>query len=620
MSLWSLGLVRGVAGYFVGLALGMVLVVASRIALGMEMWDAEAVWVGGLAFGIIGFVLALGAMTDWLKWTRGIETPLRHGPPEGKPAWTRYLSVDYNHKVIGIQYGVTGMILLLVGGGFALGFRTELVAPGLQFMQPATYNTFLSMHGWVALAAILLGIGGMANYLVPLMIGAEDMAFPRLNAFAYWINVPAIITLLLSLFFGWDSGWTAYPPLSLRGPVGYQFMFLAIFTIGMSSILGSLNIIVTMIMMRPKGMTLFRMPIFCWAILATSIIQLTATQLIGQAFLMLSFERSLGLPFFQPILTEAGQNIGGEPILFQHLFWFYSHPAVYVFVLPGLGIISELLPVFSRKPLFGYRWVALSSLAIALVGFLVWGHHMFTSGYAPYLRVIFMISTLLVAVPTGVKFFSWLGTLWGGRLTFPTPMLFTLGAISVFLIGGLSGPILATAATDLNLHDSYFIVGHFHATIFGGFVFPFFAAIYFWYPKITGRMYNEALGKAHFWIMTPAFWVMSIGQMSVGVMGMRRRIADYDPTLGVQTGQILVTLAGFAIAFSILLMIYNLFVSAETGVLAGDNPWRSRSPEWQIPSPVPEHSYANPISVVGEPYDYGLAGSTYISMASAGDD
>ena len=623
MSLMSLGLVRGLIGQVLGTLTGMAVIVIARLLLGMPAWKEEPAWVLGMLFGAIGFLIGVGAMDDWSQWWKGHKTPMRHGAPPGQPEWTRYFGVDYNHKVIGIQYAVTGLIMLMIGGGFAVIFRTELARAGLQFLEPGTYNTVMSLHGWAALFSILIGIGGMANYVVPLMLGAADMAFPRLNAFAYWINVPAIVLLLSSAYFGWDGGWTVYPPLSLVGPLGYQFTFMAIFFLGFSSILGSLNLIATILLMRPPGMSLFRMPIFCWAILATSFIQLTATQFIAQAFLMLSVSRSLGMGFFDA-------TKGGDPILFQHLFWFYSHPAVYVFVLPGLGIISEILPVFARKPLFGYRWIALSSVAIALVGFIVWGHHMFTSGYAPYLRVWFMISTLLVAVPTGVKFFSWLGTLWGGKLTFPTPMLFVLGSISVFLLGGLSGPVLATVASDQPLHDTYFVIGHFHATIFGGFVFPFFAAIYFWYPKITGRMYNETLGKLHFWLMTPAFWVMSVGQMTAGTMGMRRRIADYEPMLGgmvndnlsrLEVVHIAITLAAFVIAFGILIMIYNLFHSAEMGRVAGNNPWRSRSPEWQIPSPIPEHSFAQPIHVVGDPYDYGLPGS-YVSTAAtaAGDD
>jgi cytochrome c oxidase subunit I len=623
VSLMDLGLVRGLVGQLLGTLAGMALVMVIRIAAGLPAWAEEPVLVGGILVGGISFLIGVGSMTDWSKWWVGKETPFIHGPPAGKPAWTRYFGVDYNHKVIGIQYGVTGLLMIMIGGGFAVIFRTELARSGLQFLGENSYNTLMSMHGWAALFGILIGIGGMANYIIPLMLGAEDMAFPRLNAFAYWINVPAIVLLLASLYYGWDAGWTVYPPLSATGSVGFQFVFYAVFLLGFSSILGSLNLIATILLMRPPGMSLFRMPIFCWAVLATSFIQLTATQFIGQAFLMVSMQRLLGMGFFDPAK-------GGTPLLFQHLFWFYSHPAVYVFVLPGLGIISELLPVFSRKPLFGYRWIALSSIGIALIGYIVWGHHMFTSGYGTNLRIWFMLSTLLVAVPTGVKFFSWLGTLWGGKLVFPTPMLFVLGAISVFLIGGLSGPILGTVASDLPLHDSYFVVGHFHGTIFGGFVFPFFAAIYYWYPKITGRMYNETLGKIHFWIMTPAFWAMSIGQMTVGTMGMRRRIADYEQALGgmvnpnlgaVEVGHIVITLAGYAIAFGVLLMIYNLFNSAEVGELAGANPWRSRSPEWQIPSPVPEHSFAKPISVVGEPYDYGLPGS-YVSTAAApaGDD
>ncbi len=625
MSLFSIGLTRAIAGQAAGLILGMVVTTIVRIFMGYdEPWAAEPAWTVGSIFSIIGSLLAVGALDDWLKWTRGIATPLHHGPPHGKPAWTRYFGVDYNHKVIGIQYTVWGIFLLMVGGTAAMIFRTELAASGLQFLQLDLYNNLIGIHGMIMIFSILLGVGGMANYLVPLMLGAEDMAFPRLNALGFWFNVPGSLLLLLSLFVGgWDSGWTAYPPLSARGPIGYQLFFLGVFAIGLSSIVGSLNLIVTILRMRPKGMSLFRMPIFCWAVFATSMIQLTATQLIGLSFLMVSTQRALGMGFFDPGSSMDPLIGGGDPVLFQHLFWFYSHPAVYIFVLPGLGIISELLPVFSRKPLFGYKWIALSSLAIAIVGFIVWGHHMFVSGYNEILRIPFMYSTLLVAVPTGVKFFSWLGTLWGGNLRFPTPMLFVLGAISVFLIGGLSGPVLGTVPSDLPLHDSYFVVGHFHATMFGGFVFPFIAALYYWFPKVTGRMYNETLGKVHFWIMTPAFWVQTLGQMGVGVMGMRRRIGDYDPLLGsgqIEAWHLAVTIAGFAIAFGIILMLWNFFQSAEVGVLAGADPWRSRSPEWQIPSPIPEHSFSHPLAVVGEPYDYGLPGSSYVSMVATGDD
>jgi cytochrome c oxidase subunit 1 len=334
---------------------------------------------------------------------------------------------------------------------------------------------------------------------------------------------------------------------------------------------------------------------------------LTATQFIGLSFLMVTFQRLLGMGFFDPAK-------GGNPILFQHLFWFYSHPAVYIFVLPGLGIISELLPVFARKPLFGYRWVAMSSMAIALAGFLVWAHHMFTSGMESFLRVPFMFTTLLVAVPTGVKFFSWVATIWRGKLTFPTPMLFVLGALSVFLIGGLTGPPNGIVTTDLFLHDTYWIVGHFHATMFGGFVFPFFAALYYWFPKITGRMYNENLGKLHFWLMTPAFWVQSLGQIQIGLKGMRRRIVDWDAALGIGGGQVLITIAGFAIGLSVLIMIYNLVRSARRGTVAERNPWRSRSPEWQIPAPIPEIAFPQPFEVIGDPYDYGLPDSVYVKM------
>jgi cytochrome c oxidase subunit 1 len=305
---------------------------------------------------------------------------------------------------------------------------------------------------------------------------------------------------------------------------------------------------------------------------------------------------------------------GGNPVLFQHMFWFYSHPAVYVFVLPGLGVISELLPVFVRKPLYGYRWVAMSSLGIALVGFLVWAHHMFASGMNEYLRVPFMYSTLLVAVPTGVKFFSWVATLWKGKIITPTPMLFVLGAILVFLLGGLTGPPHATISVDLHLTDTYFVVGHFHDTMFGGYVFPFFAALYFWFPKATGRRMNETLGKLHFWLMTPSFFVLTLAMMRVGLLGMRRRIADYDAQLGFDFSHLLMTIAGYLIFISVVIFVYNFFRSLKHGELAEGNVWNSRSPEWQVPSPMPVHNYDRSFEVVGEPYDYGLDGSKYVQF------
>jgi cytochrome c oxidase subunit 1 len=611
MRLFSLGIVRGLIAQAIGTALGVGLVVAIRLALGLPAWGAEPAALVGGAVGTLTFLYGVGAISDWLKWANGESTPDHPVEDPDRPGWMRYFGVSLDHKVIGVQYGVTSIALLLVAGAFALTFRSELAQAGLQFLNLDQYNTLMSLHGIVMIAAILLGVGAMSNYLVPMLIGATDMAFPRLNAFAYWINVPGALLVLSSLFLGgFDTGWTGYPPLSARAPLGMQMFFLGVYFIGFSSILGALNVIVTALRMRVPGMGLFRMPIFVWAALATALISLTATQLIGLSFQMVMFQRVLGMGFFDPAK-------GGNPILFQHLFWFYSHPAVYVFILPGLGIVSELLPVFARKPLFGYKWIAMSSLGIAAVGFLVWAHHMFTSGMEEYLRVPFQYSTLLVAVPTGVKFFSWVGTLWRGKIDLSTPMLFVLGAIVVFLFGGLTGPPNGTVATDLHLHDSYWIVGHFHNTMFGGFVYPFFAAIYYWYPKVTGRRMNETLGKLHFWLMTPSFWVLTFGMFWIGLRGMRRRIGDYDPAQGFASTHMVITIAAFLIGLSVLIFVVNLLLSARRGPVATGNVWRSRSPEWQVPSPMPAHNYDRPFAVVGDPYDYGLPGSSYVAMQPA---
>ncbi len=614
---FSSALARGLFWQFVGTLVGAGLITGIRALMGLSVTDkfffTEPAWVLGGFFGVLFFMVGTGVTDDWIKWARGIDTPDHH--EDRFEGWEKYVNVSLDHKVIGAQYAITSLALICIGGLFALIFRVELAQSQLQFLTtdlnlfgqngPQLYNTLMSLHGMIMIVSILLGIAGMINYIVPLLLGAQDMSFPRLNAFSYWIAVPAAVLLLMSLVLGgFDTGWTGYPPLSARAPVGMQMFFLGVFTAGWSSILGALNTIVTVVRMRAKGMTAFKMPIFVWSAVATSIIALTATQLIGLSFQLVMFQRLFGMGFFDPAK-------GGNPILFQHLFWFYSHPAVYVFILPGLGIISELLPVFVRKPLFGYRWIAMSSMAIALVGFLVWAHHMFTSGMNEYLRVPFMYSTLLVAIPTGVKFFSWIATIWGGKITTPTPMLFVLAGIVVFLMGGLSGPPNATVSVDLHLHDTYFIVGHFHDTIFGGFVFPFFAALYYWFPKATGRRMNETLGKIHFWLMTPSFLVLTLGMMRIGLLGMRRRIVDYDPAMGFDSTHMVLTIAGFLIALSVLIFLYNFFNSIKNGEKAEGNLWNSRSPEWQVPSPMPAHNYEIPFEVVGEPYDYGLADAPY---------
>ena len=613
MRFYRLSLYRGLGYMALGTLVGALITILIRLLMGLPAWNAEPVLVAGALLGSMAFMYGTGVLDDWLKWAKGIDTPEASLESEVE-GYKRFIHVSYDHKVIGIQYGLTSLLVLAVAGFFAMIFRGELAQPGLQFLTPDGFNTLISLHGIVNIGGMLLGVAAMSNYLVPIMIGANDMAFPRLNAFAYWLNIPAIVMLLSTILLGGvDAGWTGYPPLSENlAKIGFSMFFLGVYLIGLSSILGALNLIITIVRMRAPGMTLFRMPIFVWSVLATVVISVTATQLIGLSFQMVLFDRIFGMNFFNP-------DQGGNVLLFQNLFWFYSHPAVYVFVLPGLGIISELLPVFSRKPLFGYRWVALSSMAIALIGFFVWAHHMFTSGMANYLRVPFTYSTLLVAVPTGIKFFSWLGTMWRGKMSFKTPMLYVLGAISIFLLGGLSGPPNATVATNLYIHDTYFIVGHFHATMFGGYLFPFIAAIYYWFPLMTGRMYNERLGKIGFWLMLIGFYAQSLFMMQSGLLGMRRRIADYDPGLGVDFPQMMVSIAGWVVGAGVLVFITNLALSIRRGEVAVPNPWRSRSPEWHIPVPVWGHNYEEPFEVIGEPYDYGLEDSAYTSLGGAAD-
>ncbi|MBZ0292016.1 MAG: cytochrome c oxidase subunit I [Anaerolineae bacterium] len=510
-----------------------------------------------------------------------------------------YLRWSVDHKIIGVQYMATSLFFFVIGGALAMLIRWELLTPELDLMANGEqYNTLFTIHGTVMIFLwIIPMMAGFGNYLVPLMLGAKDMAFPWLNAFAFWLIPPAGILLLLGWFVGpAQAGWTAYPPLStLYSGDGQTLWAVALHLLGISSILGAINFIVTIKNMRPEGMGWWQMPLFVWAILATAIIQVLATPFLAGGLTLLILDRVAGTSFFNPAN-------GGDVLLWQNVFWFYSHPAVYIMVLPGMGILSEVLSVYSRKPIFGYRAIALSSMAIALVGFTVWAHHMFTS-LTPELRIPFMITSMIIAVPTGIKVFSWLGTLWGGKIHFTSSMLFGLGFLSMFVIGGISGVMLASVPVDIHVHDTYFVVSHLHFVLYGGSVFAIFAGIYHWFPKITGRILDERLGKIHFWVTYLAFFFTFFPQHILGLRGMPRRVAVYDPQF--QGLNILVSVAGFALGIATFILLANIVVSLVAGKRAGANPWRALTMEWATTSPPPPYNFVGEPVPFSDPYGYG---------------
>jgi cytochrome c oxidase subunit 1 len=490
-----------------------------------------------------------------------------------------------DHKKIGVMYISTAFSFFILGGIFALFIRTELAVPGLQFLDPETYNQLFTIHGTTMIFLFVMPMmSGLSNYIVPLQIGAADMAFPRINALSFWM-VPLGGLLLYSGYAvggAANAGWTGYAPLSTQGGSGIDLWIASLVLLGFSSVLTAINFLATIFKLRAPGLTLMRMPLFVWNTLVTSVLLLFAIPVLTAGLMMLFIDRNYGGGFFDPAS-------GGNPILWQHVFWFFGHPEVYVLILPAFGIVTEILPVFSRKPLFGYKAFVFATASIGALGFSVWAHHMFTTGavYLPF----FSFFTFLIAVPTGIKFFNWLATMWRGQLRFSTPLLFALGFISLFLIGGLDGAFLAVVPFDFHVQDTYWVVSHLHYVLVAGSVFGIFAGLFYWFPKMSGRMLNERLGKIQWVLLFVGTNLTFFPQHLLGLDGMVRRIIDYAPNPGWTELNFLSTIGAFMIATSILPFLWNVFTTLRGPQNAPDDPWEGNTLEWATTSPPPPYNF-----------------------------
>jgi cytochrome c oxidase subunit 1 len=508
---------------------------------------------------------------------------IAHNKPSGIGRWL----FATNHKDIGTLYLWFSFAMFLSGGVMALGIRAELFSPGLQFWQPELFNQLTTLHGLVMVfGAIMPAFTGLANWMLPLMIGAPDMAFARMNNWSFWLLPPAALLLMISFWVPGGAaaaGWTLYAPLSTQGGMGMDLTIFAIHILGVSSIMGAINIVVTVLNLRAPGMTLMKMPMFAWASLITAYLIIAVMPVLAGVVTMVLTDRHFGTHFF----NAAG---GGDPVMYQHIFWFFAHPEVYIMALPAFGIVSQVIPTFARKPLFGYTSMVYATSSIALLSFMVWAHHMFTTGMPATAQLFFMYATMLIAVPTGVKVFNWVATMWEGAMTFETPMLFAIGFVMLFTIGGLSGVILSVAAVDIQLQDTYYVVAHFHYVLVAGALFSLFSAVYYWFPKMTGKMYSERLGRLHFWWSLVWFNITFFPMHFLGLAGMPRRIPDY--ALQFTDFNAIASVGAFMFGIGQLIFFYNMVASIRHGAKAPQKPWEGANTlEWAIATPAPYHSF-----------------------------
>jgi cytochrome c oxidase subunit I len=609
------GVILGAVGYLAGTQFIAHFVGTGHVPSGPNFTEQGI--VAGLVLGVLGWLIGAGALNEPIRWALALRDPTHEDEQKlaGKDqGWWRYFRFTTDHKVVGMQYLVLVLIMLAFGGLGAMLIRANLMFPGSRLFPSQAYNTIVTMHGLLMiLTTITFFVGPFGNFIVPIMIGARDMAFPRLNALSWALIAPAVPIFLSAPFWGQgqtaglgagvQTGWTLYGTLADQTGIGMTVIAVAVILALTSSTLGAVNVIVTIVTMRAPGMRFTRMPLFVWGIFGTAILAAIGTGAFTADLLLILSDRVWNTSFFY--VVTGGNAVGaggGSSWLSQNLFWFFGHPEVYIIVMPTFGLVMDLFAVFARKPIFGYKTGILGVMGVVVLSFMVWAHHEFVSGWAPELRPYYMATTELISIPTGLVFLVALGTLWRGKLWFTTPMLFALGFIWNFAIGGLTGVFLSDVPADIQLHGSMFVTAHFHYTIVGGALFGFFAAVYYWFPKMTGRMLDERLGKFQFWATFISFNVAFTAMTYAGLQGMPRRVADYDPIFF--PANFVTSLFAFLLGASVIIFFWNVAYSWVAGEKAVANPWGATTLEWQVPTPVPLENFET-IPVVSEPpHDY----------------